>query len=246
MVHANRIQILVIHGDPVVHAGLSAALARHDDLEVVVAPREEGFDPACRAADVVVADYPNGIDAAAACRRRRDAHERSHPRVLIVGNSDREWEVRRAMEQGVNGYIRAGCTLDELAAGVRDVYRGLRHLSPQVAQRLADMMSGDALTNREEQVLHLLVTGLGNKLIARQLGIAQGTVKSHLKRIFDKLRVDSRTQAIRVAECRGLLSEADAPLHGARHDLCREAERGFGRAAPPIPRSAAQADHVHS
>ena len=63
------------------------------------------------------------------------------------------------------------------------------------------------MTARESEVLRLVVEGVGNKSIARRLTIAVGTVKSHLKAIFGKLSVESRTQAIAVAERRGLLMD---------------------------------------
>jgi DNA-binding NarL/FixJ family response regulator len=209
MTPIHRIKVSVLHGDPVVHAGLSAAIARYDDFVLVAAERDRLFDGARRVADVMVADHAHGMAAVARIRQHFDGLE--PPSVLIVGNGDREWEVRRALEQGVRGYVRTGCELDELAAAIREVHRGVIHLSPEAVQRLADTLSSDALTRREQQVLHLLVNGLGNKMIARRLVIAEGTVKSHLGRIFDKLRVESRIQAIRIAERRGLLGEVDAP-----------------------------------
>ncbi len=124
-----------------------------------------------------------------------------------MGNS------RRA-RSGVRGYFLVGCTVDELAAGIRTAHRGAFHLSPQIASRLADSILFEALTAREEQVLRLVVEGHCNKAIGRQLGIAVGTVKSHLKSTFDKLRVESRTQAIVAVERRGLL--------GHRHDAGRD------------------------
>lgn len=84
---------------------------------------------------------------------------------------------------------------------------GARALSRRIAQQLAESMTGSQLTSREMEILKLVVDGMGNKLIARRLGIAVGTVKSHMKSIFDKLDVESRTQAIAVSIRRGLLSE---------------------------------------
>jgi DNA-binding NarL/FixJ family response regulator len=149
-----------------------------------------------------------------AARAKRRAGTGDAYKVMIVASNNREWEIRSALECGVRGYLLIGCALDELAAGVRAVYRGVRYLSPQVAVRLAEILSGDSLTVREEEVLRLVVDGMGNKAIARRLGIAVGTVKSHLKGIFDKLNVESRTQAICAAERRGLLREV-SQLSGA-------------------------------
>lgn len=208
----DRIRLLVLQSDPIAREGILATFAKYPDLEVV--SETEAFDYCSgtaprltrRAVDVVVADYECGLELA------RDLAQHNPPgnavKVLIVTSCEREWEIRKALEVGVRGYVAVGCRLDELAAGVRAVHRGARHLSPQVAERLAESMGGETLTTREEEVLRLVSDGLGNKAIARTLGIAVGTVKSHLKGVFDKLHVDSRTQAICAAKRRGILSEA--------------------------------------
>lgn len=218
MAYANRIRILVLHADPVARAGLSATFAKYSDLEVVNPAGEEDDEgwslplPFSCSADVVVADYESGLELATRSSRRPGAG--GSFKILVVASSDREWEIRSALERGVRGYVLVGCALDELACGVRTVHRGVRHLSPQVAQRLAESLSGEPLTAREEEVLRLVVEGMGNKAIARRLDIAVGTVKSHLKGVFDKLNVDSRTQAICAAERRGLLRDLSRRDHG--------------------------------
>jgi DNA-binding NarL/FixJ family response regulator len=193
------IRILVLHRDPVAHAGLSVAFNNRADFEVCAAA-----DPALPCTtDVVVADYPQGIALAQAVADRRNAS--TGPKVVVVAGIDREWEIRSALERGVHGYLLVGCSLEELVEGVRVVHQGARYLSPQVATRLAENISLEPLTSREEEVLRLVVEGLCNKAIGTRLGIAVGTVKSHLKSTFDKLNVKSRTQAIAAVERRGLL-----------------------------------------
>jgi DNA-binding NarL/FixJ family response regulator len=219
MAYANRIRILVLHADPIARAGLSSTFGRYSDLEVVSNTDEaddEGWSlplPISCSADVVVADYESGVELATKGSRRPGTGDSF--KIMVVASSDREWEIRSALERGVRGYVLVGCALDELACGVRAVHRGARHLSPQVAQRLAESMSGEPLTAREEQVLRLVVEGMGNKAIARRLDIAVGTVKSHLKGVFDKLNVVSRTQAICAAERRGLLRELSQRMDAA-------------------------------
>ncbi len=223
MAYANRIRILVLHADPVARAGLSSTFGKYPDLEVVNnadEADEEGWSlplPVSCSADVVVADYESGVELAAKGSRRPGTGDSF--KIMVVASSDREWEIRRALERGVRGYVLVGCALDELARGVRAVHRGLRHLGAQIAQRLAESMSGEPLTAREEEVLRLVVEGMGNKAIARHLDIAVGTVKSHLKGVFDKLGVDSRTQAICAAERRGLLR--DLPSHTRAADVAK-------------------------
>jgi DNA-binding NarL/FixJ family response regulator len=216
-----RIRILVLHADPVAHAGLSVAFNNRADFEICAAS-----DPALPyAADVVIADYTQGI-ALAETIAGRPIHSIG-ARVLVIAGIDREWEIRSALERGVRGYLLVGCSLEELVEGVRVVHRGARYLSPQVATRLAESISLDRLTSREEDVLRLVVEGLCNKAIGRRLDIAVGTVKSHLKSTFDKLNVESRTQAIAVVERRGLLQLSQRRAHDEARPNGVRSERHF-------------------
>jgi DNA-binding NarL/FixJ family response regulator len=191
------------------------------DFEVHTARSSERFG----GADVVVADYSQGVACAAEYAGR--GARCGSPKVVVVAGIDREWEIRCALELGVRGYLLIGCSLEELAEGVRAVHRGARHLSAQVAARLAESMSLEALTSREEEVLRLVVEGLCNKAIGRQLGIAVGTVKSHLKSTFDKLNVESRTQAVAVVERRGLLRQSPEPARDGASSKGARKERQF-------------------
>lgn len=217
MTFANPIRVLILHSDPVACAGLAVTFAGCPDFEIQKLPAHSYPEDSAQrwelhyAADVVVADYRNGVRLATDIAHRR--HLSRPPSVVVIAGIDREWEIRSALECGVRGYLLTGCALDELAAGVRAVYRGLRYLSPQVAACLAESISVERLTAREEDVLRLVVEGYCNKIIGRQLGIAVGTVKSHLKSAFAKLGVESRTQAIAVIGRRGLLCQSRAPTH---------------------------------
>jgi DNA-binding NarL/FixJ family response regulator len=215
------IRILVLHKDPVAHAGLSVAFNNRPEFEVYGA-----YESALlRVADVLLADYSQGVALAETLAEQR--HQSIAPKIVVIAGIDREWEIRSALERGVRGYLMVGCSLEELVEGVRVVHRGARYLSPQVATRLAESISLQPLTSREEEVLRLVVEGLCNKAIGRRLGIAVGTVKSHLKSAFDKLNVESRTQAIAVVERRGLLQRSQhRPRDGARFNSARE-ERQF-------------------
>jgi DNA-binding NarL/FixJ family response regulator len=217
MSFVDRIRVLVQHGDPVAQAGLSVAFSGYADFEIHNTPGPLDGEPAPldwharSCADVMVADYANGVTVATELARQ--SVSAATLKVVVVAGIDREWEIRSALERGVRGYLLVGCSLDELAAGVRAVHRGARHLSPQVAARLAESISVEPLTAREEEVLRLVVEGLCNKAIGKRLGIAVGTVKSHLKSTFDKLNVESRTQAVAAVERRGLLRQTRQLAH---------------------------------
>ena len=209
MSSTDQIRVLVVHGDAVSLAGLSATFRKCPDFDIVNSDDDSESErvmhesPARWLADVVVADYEHGIGLAAEIARYPASAVSC--KVMIVASTDREWEIRHALERGVRGYLLAGCALAELAVGVHTVHKGLRYIGTGVTERLAESLSGDPLTPREEDVLRLVVDGLGNKAIANRLDIAAATVKSHVKGVFNKLNVESRTQAVAAAERRGLL-----------------------------------------
>lgn len=206
---SGRIQVLVRHRDPISQAGLQSVFSSFPDLELVAnaLPASRGeMQPADQkrgTADVVVADYDQAM--ALAAEAERQGQKNPARGLIVITGSDREVDIRQAMGRQIRGYLLAGCALDELASAVREVHRGGRYLSAGVAQRLAESLGAEPLTTRESEVLQRLVGGLGNKEIARKLDIGVGTVKSHLKTIFAKLGVQSRTQAIAAADRRGLL-----------------------------------------
>jgi DNA-binding NarL/FixJ family response regulator len=204
MMNAQPIKVLVIHSNPIAKAGLTAGFRRYGDFELVNEDEQAGPAEHARA-DVVVTDYDAGMALIDRCRTPQSS--RAQSKVMIVTPSDRESDVRHALERGARGYMLLDSEFDDLAHGVREVHMGVRALSRRIAQQLAESITGNQLTSRETEVLGLVVDGMGNKLIARRMNIAVGTVKSHLKSIFDKLHVESRTQAIAVSVRRGLLSE---------------------------------------
>src|SRR5262249_51102668 len=144
---------------------------------------------------VVVADHANAL-AAARLFGVASGRRAAMPGIVIVSGRDREWELREALLHQVRGYLVAGFSREQLAEAVCAAHRGARYLCARAAARLAESFSFDVLTDRERDVLALVVEGLCNKSIGRRLDISIGTVKSHLKAIYDKLHVVSRTQAI--------------------------------------------------
>ena len=198
--HSN---ILVMHHDPLLRAGLVAALREHAAFEVFVDDDHTlgSHEPRI---DVVIADYEHAM------RLMHPEVRAAQPslgaaRILTLTSNDREADIRRAVEAGVHGYLLLGGPLSELIDGVMTVARGVRYLGRSVAQRMADSLSRTSLTSREIDVLRLVATGESNKAIARQLQIELGTVKSHMTAIMTKLNATSRTQAAGIAASRGLV-----------------------------------------
>lgn len=199
---SSTIRIMVSHSDPVAQAGLSAAFSGYDDFEVVDGPAPGAKD----VPDIIAADFQRGVALMSPPRSGARL-----AKVLIVANNERESDIRQALKLGARGYIVQGCSLEELARAVREAIRGNVYLGASIAQRLADSIYGDALTAREEDVLRYVVEGLCNKDIAKRLNLAVGTVKSHLRGVYAKLDVKSRTHAVAVADRRGLLQSPTGP-----------------------------------
>jgi len=208
------VQVLVQHDSPLVCAGLAATLREQGDMAVGVAQFQPGA-PAPEAAhcDVLVTDYATGMLCMDAFQGLREARPRPLPRLLIVTTKMGEWDIRCAMARGVQGYLLLGCPAERFVDAVRTLARGGRCYDDAVSARIADSLVRATLTNREHDVLHLMSQGAANKHIARTLDIQLGTVKAHVKAILEKLQVSTRTQAVVVAEHRGLLrATAGGPL----------------------------------
>lgn len=211
MTTLNPIKVLVIHSNPIAKAGLTAGFRQYTDIEIMDPAGGNGQAGAAElraeesGADVLVTDYEAGMALIDKCRPQQKRMAAS--KVMIVTPSESESDIRHALGRGARGYMLLDSDFDDLAHAVRDVHKGMRALSRRIAQQLAESMTASQLTSRETELLRLVVDGMGNKVIARRMGIAVGTVKSHLKSIFGKLDVESRTQAIAVSIRRGLLSQ---------------------------------------
>ncbi|MFF0341682.1 response regulator [Kribbella sp. NPDC004875] len=204
------IRVLLADDHPVVRAGLRAVLATEPGIEVVAeaATAEEAVSRAGRGdVDVVLMDIQfgkgmNGAEATAAITRRTEA-----PRVLIVTTYDTDSDILPAIEAGATGYLLKDAPPEDLAAAVRTAAEGRTALAPTVADRLMTRLRtpGTTLTRRETEVLTLVAEGLSNQAIGARLHLTEGTVKSHLARIYTKLGVDSRTAAVATATALGLI-----------------------------------------
>lgn len=215
---------MVSHAQPLLAAGLLVALGRRADMEVLDSAHV-GPD---QSIDVIITDYDAGLRWGAQARSRRLPRHLAQARVLVLAHSDREEEVRTALASGVDGYLLIDSLIDEVAEGVFTLSRGARFFSMSVAHRLAYILTREALTTREAEVLGLLARGECNKAIARELQIAVGTVKAHVKAIMGKLDATSRTHAANIAATRGLVREprgADAAVSLSSPHSIQRAQR---------------------
>jgi DNA-binding NarL/FixJ family response regulator len=209
MAQFSKIKVLIAHGDPLIAAGLAATLQKQRDFEAVVcrpalqAPSATAAD--LPPADIVVADYDSGL-------RLIVSAGTGSRRVVILTHDDGEARICRALERGARGYLLLGCSIRDLLDGLRSVRVGGTAIAPLVAGRVAEWMKHPALTPREADILRQMMLGLSNKRIAIELSVAVGTVKTHVKSILDKLGATSRTEAVAIAQRRGILQEESERL----------------------------------
>jgi DNA-binding NarL/FixJ family response regulator len=203
------LRTLARHNDPLLAAGINAALMSAPGIEVVTAVDNSSFPDA----DVVIGDYESGMAWAQHHRFRSSAARRS-PGLVVVTSRDSEADVRTALQAGIGGYLLGSCGLDELVDAVRAVGRGSPYLCEVAASLVAKSLTRTPLTMRESEILRLIASGMSNKLVASELNIALGTVKAHARAILDKLGGRSRTQAVVIAAQRGLLGP-HSPLRPA-------------------------------
>jgi DNA-binding NarL/FixJ family response regulator len=212
MAHSSKIRVFIAHGDPLIAAGLAVTLQTQTDFEAVVSrPASQG--PGGTAsdlppADIVVADYDSGLRLLVSAGAHRH-------RIMILTHSDSEAKICNALERGARGYLLFGCSLPDLLNGMRSVRGGGIAMGPLVASRVAEWMKYRALTPREADILRQMMLGLSNKRIAIKLSVAVGTVKTHVKSILAKLDAASRTEAVAIAQRRGILQEENESLPAA-------------------------------
>lgn len=127
-------------------------------------------------------------------------------RIVILTTSAADFDIKRALEAGADGYVFKSMPPSELIQTVRRVHAGKRHFPPTVAACLAEYIGDEDLTKRERQVLENLADGHRNRDIGARLFIAEETVKVHVKHIMQKLRARDRTQAVVVGLRRGFIS----------------------------------------
>ena len=205
------VRLVIADDHAVVRAGLRALLDGEPDLEVI-AEAGSGEEAVRLAAelkpDVVLMDLRfagsavDGIEAV----RRLTVEAPAVPALMLTSFSGRT-DVVRALEAGARGYVLKAGPPEELFRAVRGAAAGALALAPEVVGELVgQVVSPDVdLTGREVEVVRLAAEGLSNRAIAQALFLSEATVKTHLVRVYRKLRVENRASAVTEAARRGLI-----------------------------------------
>ena len=209
------IRVLIVDDHPIVRQGLATVLAQQEDI-VVVGQAADGVEAVDQARnllpDIILMDLQmpqmDGVEAIA-----QILGYELDTNIIILTTFATDDYIFRGIEAGARGYLLKDSPPDEVIKAIRTVHRGESLIEPRVASRLLDRLGQlshppapeSVLSKREIEVLQIMATGAANKVIASQLVIGQSTVKTHIVRIFSKLGVNGRTEAVAEAVKKGII-----------------------------------------
>jgi DNA-binding NarL/FixJ family response regulator len=206
------IRVLLVDDENLVRSGLRLILEAERDIEVVAEAGNgvEAVEAARRLdPDVILMDVQMPVKDGLAATREIATLGRAHSsRVIILTTFDLDEYVYEALRAGASGFLLKRAPAEDLISGIRIVAAGDALLAPSVTRRLIDHFASgpvpraqdlsllEELTEREREVFELIAQGLSNAEIAERLFLTEGTVKTHVSHIFEKLEVRDRTQAV--------------------------------------------------
>jgi DNA-binding NarL/FixJ family response regulator len=208
------LRILIVEDDPMMQLGLEQSLEDHAHLSIVGQATDgySGVETALKLKpDVIIMDIglPR-LDGVAATQQIKQALPNVH--VVMLTSHTSETEVIAALSSGADAYCIKGTNVDRLLMAIAAAQEGATYLDPQIARRVVEHLkppvstnSGANLSQRELEVLKLMVEGHSNPEIAAALYLSTNTVKTHIRGIMNKLAVDDRVQAAVVALRSGLV-----------------------------------------
>jgi DNA-binding NarL/FixJ family response regulator len=203
----SRIGVLIADDHSVVREGLVSLIRRKPDM-TVVGEASNGHEAVDlwkqHRPDITLLDLrmPE-LDGVSALKQIREHEENA--RIVVLTTFDGDEDIYRAIQAGAKGYLLKDVPREALMDCIRRVHAGETCVPVHLAAKLAERVSGETLSAREIDVLKLMAKGKSNKEIGSELFISEGTVKSHVKGIFAKMNVISRTEAVASATRRGLI-----------------------------------------
>lgn len=207
-------RILIVEDDPLMQLGLEQALTDYPEFEIV-GQAEDGYAGVQKAIalkpDLVIMDIglPR-LDGIAATKHIKELVPKV--RVVMLTSHTLQTEVVAALSSGADAYCIKGSSLERLLAAIEAAKDGATYLDPQIARLVLDHLKPPApspaianLSERETEVLKLIVEGKSNSEIAEELYLSTNTIKTHVRGIMNKLAVDDRVQAAVIALRSGLV-----------------------------------------
>ena len=203
---SDLIRLMIVDDHTMVRRGLATILKVFDDIQLAgEAESGEAAIQLCTEVlpDVILMDMSlPGMDGATATRSIRKNFPQTQ--VIVLTSFKAGNLIKQALEAGAIGYLLKDVSADDLAQAIRSAHAGRATLSPEAAQSLVESANlppspGLDLTEREREVLALMIEGLTNTQIAGRLTVSPSTIKSHVSNILSKLEVASRTEAVTLA-----------------------------------------------
>jgi DNA-binding NarL/FixJ family response regulator len=202
-----HIKVLVVDDHPIVRDGISAIVDHQHDLDVVGQAANaaeaialfESLSPDVTLVDLGLPDI-SGIELIAILRAKSAA-----ARFIVLTANAGGSEIAQAMHAGAHAYLFKNVPSEELLTAIRAVFGGGQYTSAAVGRVSDEIAVRPDLTARELEVLKWIVRGHSNAQIAAEMGVVEETIKSHIKNIFVKLRVSSRSKAAALAQKLGLV-----------------------------------------
>jgi two-component system, NarL family, response regulator len=202
------IRILIADDHAIFRQGLATIINRDPDMQVIAQAENgeqaialfEEHQPNVTLMDLRMPEVEGVAAIRAICAIAKSA------RIIVLTTYDSDEDIYRGLQAGAKGYLLKETEPDELLNAIRIVHRGQKYIPPNVGAKLVQRLSNPELSERELEVLRALAQGMSNAEIAAALSIGEGTVKSHVNRILNKLDVSDRTQAVIIAVKRGIVS----------------------------------------